>query len=315
MAQPTLRDVHVDEVLTEISIRYKNPLYIADEVFPIVFVAKQTDKIRIYTKSYWFRDEARVRGPGEEVFRSGYELDTSTTYYCQGYAIGKDIPDEIRRNADEGIDLDREATEWVTDRLQMRRERQFVSEFFRTGVWATDVTLSGTSQWSDYAESTPIVDIRQAKEIILEATGIEPNTLVLGYQVYNKLLDHPAFTERIKYTQTGIVTADLIARVVDIDRVLVARNIYETAQEGAPSSMAFNWGKHALILYVPPRPSILEPAAGYTFVWRPLGGAGVQVINTRRDAARYTDVVEGFTWFDQVKLAADLGYFIENAVA
>jgi len=79
--------------------------------------------------------------------------------------------------------------------------------------------------------------------------------------------------------------------------------------------MAFNWGKHALILYVPPRPSILEPAAGYTFVWRPLGGAGVQVINTRRDAARYTDVVEGFTWFDQVKLAADLGYFIENAVA
>jgi len=313
--QPTLRDVHVDQVLTEISIRYRNPLYIADQVFPIVYVGKQTNKIRIYTKSYWFRDEARLRGPGEEVFRSGYELDTSTTYYCEGYAIGKDIPDEIRANADEGIDLDREATEWVTDRLLLRRERKFVEDFFRTGVWATDVTLTGTAQWSDYAESTPIEDIRKAKETILSSTGVEPNTLVLGYQVYNKLLDHPAFTERIKYTQTGIVTADLIARVVDIDRVLVARSIYETAQEGAPSSMAFTFGKHALVLYVAERPSILEPSAGYTFIWRPLGGAGNQIIATRRDEARYTDVVEGFTWFDQVVLGADLGYFIENAVA
>lgn len=313
MAQPTLRDVHVDEVLSEISIRYRNETYIADEIFPLVTVGKQSNKIRKYTKSYWFRDEARIRAPGEQVHESGYEIDNSTTYYAENYAIGKPIPDELRANADEGIDLEREATEWVTDKLQLKRERSWASDFFTTGVWGTDLTVS--PQWDSFSDSTPIVDIRTGKETIHDNTGIEPNTLVLGRAVFNSLIDHPAFTERIKYTETGIVTTDLLSRILELDRVLVARAVYETAAEGETSSMSAAFGKNALLMYVEPAPSILRPSAGYTLVWKPLGGAGPQVIQMRRNEERYSDVIDGLTWYDQKALGTDLGYFFSNAVA
>jgi hypothetical protein len=43
MASPTLKDLHVNSVLTNISIAYRNDAYIADRVFPMVNVGKQSD--------------------------------------------------------------------------------------------------------------------------------------------------------------------------------------------------------------------------------------------------------------------------------
>ena len=44
MANPGVHDVHIDGPLGNISIAYKNTQYLADQVFPVVPVAKQSDK-------------------------------------------------------------------------------------------------------------------------------------------------------------------------------------------------------------------------------------------------------------------------------
>ena len=41
---PTMSDVHIDAALSELSIAYKNKSFIADQVFPLVTVEKQSDK-------------------------------------------------------------------------------------------------------------------------------------------------------------------------------------------------------------------------------------------------------------------------------
>ena len=64
MPDPTPRDLHVDQLLTQISIAFKNPSYIADQMFPMVPVRKQSDKIPKYDQSFWFRDQAVIRAPG-----------------------------------------------------------------------------------------------------------------------------------------------------------------------------------------------------------------------------------------------------------
>jgi hypothetical protein len=66
---------------------------------------------------------------------------------------------------------------------------------------------------------------------------------------------------------------------------------------------------------VAPRPSLLEPSAGYTFVWNPMGGAGPQIINQRRDEARHCDVVEALGWWDSKITATDCGYFFSSVTA
>ena len=51
MATPTVNDVHINAAMGNVSIAYKNGLYIADQVFPIIPVAKKSDFYFVYTAS------------------------------------------------------------------------------------------------------------------------------------------------------------------------------------------------------------------------------------------------------------------------
>jgi len=275
-------------------------------------------KVGQLSNRLWFRDEAARRAPGEEAKRSGWNIDKTNTFYCDNFALGKDIPDEVRAGADSLYTLDREATIFVTDRLQLQRDVKFAATAFITGVWGTTVTgNSSFTYWDTYASSDPISDVHDGVETILQNTGKVANTLLMGFQVFNELQDHPDFLDRIKYTNVGIVTEDLMARVFGVERVIVARPIYTTdLQLNTIAAYSFIFGKNALLAYVAPRPSLMEPSAGYTFWWDGgFGGNGPQIISNRRDGARHTDVVEGFSWYDQVLTSTDCGYFFLTAVS
>jgi len=50
--RPTPRDAHLDSALTSVSIAYRNPTYIADQVFPTVGVNKQSDYYFVNTGDF-----------------------------------------------------------------------------------------------------------------------------------------------------------------------------------------------------------------------------------------------------------------------
>ena len=83
MPQPTREDVHVDAILTQISVAYIQAAenFIASRAFPIIGVDKQSDKYFVWTKEDWFRDEAQKRGDGEESAGSGMNLSTDNYYW------------------------------------------------------------------------------------------------------------------------------------------------------------------------------------------------------------------------------------------
>jgi len=137
MPQPTRADVHVNRPLTNVMVAYMQDLkaFIADKVFPIVPVMKQSDRYFKYTKGDWFRDEAKKRAPGTESAGGGFTIDNTPTYFADKYAFHKDVDDDTRQNADQPLNLDRDATNFVTRRLLLRRERAFVTNYFGTGIW------------------------------------------------------------------------------------------------------------------------------------------------------------------------------------
>jgi len=318
MPNPVASTLHIDQLLTNISIGYKNPEYIADQIFPIVPVQKQSDIIPQYDQSHWFRDEAKLRAPGTKSAGGGWKVTTTAKYFCDRYSIRKEIDDETRKNADAPFNLDRDAVEWVTDKLQMRREVAFATNFFTTGVWGTDKTGgSDFTQWSDYANSSPLTDIDSYKDTVEALIGREPNVFVMGKEVWLKLKWHPDLVDLIKYTQRGQVTVDLFKALTEFNKVLIGRAIYTTSAEGtAEASVSYSriWGKNALMIYVPERPSLLTPAAGYTFVWQVVPNA-LQYIKRMRDEEREVDIIEGNTYFDQKITGANAGLFISGAVA
>lgn len=326
MPQPTRGDVHVNQPLTNISIAYIQDQnnFIADKVFPNIPVPKQSDRYFVYDRSSWFRDEAQLRAPGTESAGGGWDIDNTPTYYANVWAIHKDVDDQIRANADSPINMDRDSTEWVTQQLMIRREKAWASKYFAQSIWATDrqgvaAGPTGTQflQWDDPA-ATPIEDITTSALNVEQLTGFRPNTLVLSPYVFNAIKNNADVIDRVKYTQTGVVTTDMLAGLFEVDRVLVARGVNDTANEGATSVYDYIISnKAALLVYSNPRPSILQPSGGYTFSWNGLLGAGAagNRIKRFRMEELSSDRIEGEMAFDQKLIAADLGVFFYDAIS
>jgi hypothetical protein len=316
MPQPTSQQVHVDAILTNISVAYmqQQANFIASRVFPIVPVSKQSDKFFTYTKNDWFRDEAQRRADATESAGGGYGLSTDT-YHADVFAFHKDIGDQTRANADAPIQVDREAAEFVTMRLLLKMETQFVSSFFTTGVWGTDSTPSNL--WSDYTSSDPLGDVEDGKRAILSTTGFEPNTLVLGYDVFRSLKNHPDLVDRIKYTSSQTLTEGLMASLFDIPRVMVAKAVKATNNEGATQAYDFTHGKNALLTYSAPSAGLLQPSGGYVMSWTGVSGGLGQTIGTSRIRMEQfkADRIEGEMSFDMKVIGSDLGYFFNACVA
>src|ERR1019366_2893641 len=195
-AQPTPGDAHVNAPLTNISVAtmLDQNLFIADKAFPQVPVPNKSDLYYIFTQGDFLRNQARVRAPGTESAGSGFSLSTDS-YSAVVKALHKDVDDQLRANADSVLQLDRAATEWVTQQMMIARETDWATAFWATGKWGTDMIGQNTAathsssqfvQWDDNstAKSNPASDVDYGKGLILASTGMIANTLVLDYYTF-----------------------------------------------------------------------------------------------------------------------------------
>lgn len=319
MPNPTPGDVHVNRPLTNISTRYMNRAsnFIASRAFPLVSSDKQSNIFFTYPKGIWFKSEARPRAPGTETPGIGYDVEQDT-FYCVVKGVHKDIEDQTRANQDQPLNEDQAASELVTQNMLIRREKDFHDAYFTTGIWATDVAGSAlTAYWDDYSTpSTPILDIQTQIDAIEAATGFTPNKLTLAKDVWSALKNNPDFIDRMSNDSVKIVQPQLLANILELDEVLIARTVENTALEGATASMSHIFSDGALLTYSPPNPSINWPSAGYIFSWT--GYLGASPAGTRIKRYRMeqyaSDRVEGEIANDHKLVAADLGCFFNGVL-
>jgi len=329
MPQPSMTSVHVNRPLTQMSVAYIQSAsnFIADRVFPIVPVAKQSDLYFKYKKAAWFRSMAQLRAPSTESAGGGWELDQDT-YFAHKYAVHKDIDDDIRANEDTPLSMDRDATAWVTMQMLIHREAKFIAAVMGGSIWGTDLTgvASGptANQFLQFNDdlADPVITVQSARLNVARRTGFMPNTMVIGPDVLLQLQNSPSILDRIKYTQRGVVTADLIASLFDVDRVFVPYAVENTTVEGtsteeSAASFNFMYGKAMWMGYVNPSPSILTPSAGYTFAWTGLSGAGAfgNRIKRMRMEPIQSDRIEAEMAYDIKVVASDVGVYFASAVA
>ena len=331
MPQPTERDLHVDGLLSNVSIGYMNEpsSYVADVIFPVIYSDKQSDKIAKYVKSDWFRDEAGMRAPLTESAGGGFGIETPDTFYADEWAFHKDIADEDVVNADEVFDVEDDAVSYCVEKLRLSRERRWATAFWGTGIWDKDLEgqtdAPGTDEfrvWDDYTNSTPISDITDAKVVIRAATGLLPNTLIVSERTHMALKDHSDIVDRFKYTQQGVLTEQLLAKVFEIDRYIVGKALYATNAEGATDALSYILGQYdALLLYVAPRPSKRRPSAGYTVRWNRPTQNGIEGDRLESTVRRYNlpklggTRIECSVYEDLKLIATACGCFFHNAIA
>ena len=327
-------DVHVNRPLTNISVAYMQSagVFVASRVFPNIPVAKQSDAYFAYDRGEFNRDAMEERAPATESAGGTYKIGNDV-YYSRVYAYHKDVPDQVRANQDSPINLDREATEFVTRKGLIKREVTWVDAYFKTGVWAFNVvgatsrssnldpsgaSANGVLYWND-ANSTPIEDVRLLKWLVLEETGFMPNTLTLGRPVFDVLVDHGDIVGRLDRGQTAgpaMANRESLAALFEVDEVLVMDAIQNTAREGQDADHSFIGGKHALLSYRPATPGILTPSAGYTFSWNGYVGASDQGVRIKRFRMEElaSDRIEAEAAYDQKLISGDLAAFFNGIV-
>ena len=327
--QPSRSDVHVNRPLTQMShaMYQEQSAFVADQVFPNIPVQKISDRYFVIPHGDANRDDMQERPPSTESHGSTYTVDSTPTYACKTWALHKDVDDQVRANTDQPLDPDRNATRFLVTKALIRREKTWVANYFTTSKWGTDLTGKAAApganeflQWND-ANSDPIIDIRKANRLIHQGTGFRANTLVLTRDVWDTLADHPDLVARINAGQTpggpAIVLRQNLARILELDRVLVMDSIENTAAQGQTAVHAFIASKKALLIYAAPNPGIEVPSGGYTFSWVGYMGAtpmGWRISTLRADLIK-SDRHEIEMSYDQKLVSTALGVFFTAAIA
>ncbi len=311
---PETSQVHVDVALTHVSVAYKNAAFAAELIAPPVAVRKQSGKYFVYdAQRETLRRSDDRRAPGAEANEVDFALSTDS-YYCEDHALEAAIPDEERDNADPAIQPGIDHTEFLMDKIALNQEIELASLILGDAS-APGETLSGDGQWSS-ANSDPVAAVEARKSAILAATQLAPNTLVLPYEVFAKVRLHAKVAERFKYVESAAPGVEGLARLFDVERVIVPRALKNTAAPGQAASASFVWGKNAFLCHVPASPAPKRAAFAYTFVWgQAPGSIGGRIVERWRENRRKADMIRVQKYYDLKVISYGAIYLWKSAVA
>ena len=330
MSNPTPRDVQiVDRLMTNFSLMYmlNKADFLNRTVFPTIPVEFQTGIYATYPKGFFLRNEMKVRpltGTPEYI---DYQI-SNQNYRVDEYAVGKKIDDRVRANAVDPLGPDRASTVLLSNNAIINWEEKFAANFFQPGIWTNQyagvATGPTTGQFLQFnqAGADPIGYIQGLSDSMDQATGYRPNVLTLGTAVYRALVNSPQLINRIVYSQRGVITEELLASLLGVDRINVARGVHNVAKEGQPDNITrIADPKSFLLSYADTSGNVTTDTitAGANFAWtslipgatNALGG----VITRGRDVEAYSDWLHIRQAFGQAVVAPDLGIFATNAVS
>jgi hypothetical protein len=287
--------VHLDQILTNVSIGWPNNALVGERLFPTVTVNKQSGKYYIFGREAWLTETSDLRAPGTEANEVPGFTVSNDTFYAQEHALQIAVTDEEREMVDSPFAPERDGTNLVTSKIWLAREVAMQTLVSVAANYASGLstTLVGTAQWSDYTgASHPIKDIRTAMRAVHAKVFFEPNTAIIPYVVMSYMEDHPDLIARIQYAERAILTPEIIAAIVGIQNVIVPGVALATGPVGALGNAVtagYLWGKDVVLAWVPSSPGLKIPAFAYEFAWT-FGGTP-QVVDRWREEKRASDLL------------------------
>ena len=191
--------------LTAVAIGYRNPdvAMIADRVLPrVVKTAKRFAYTSFPLAEAYTLPATRVGRKSEPTM-----VDFTgqiVTAECVDWGLDDLVPNDeveawdmmVSRLSGSGMGVPggsagplEKATSLLTSLVMLDREQRVANLVFNTASYAAGqfATLSGTSQWSDFANSNPLDAILVAMDVPI----FRPNMVVMGQAVWTKVRQHP----------------------------------------------------------------------------------------------------------------------------
>lgn len=263
----TAKDLHVDKVLTQFANGYRPEGMIADMIFPVVAVDKQTDIYLEADRGRILRRQQTARSPGNEARRVERDFG-SATYHCKNYALKDMVTIEDKANTDPSMIFAKAETkaQGVLDDLFLDWEIRVLDQVKNTSNVGSSAAVS--SGWNDAGD--PLGDVNTAIDNVRYANGKRANSVLFGPEAWDSFRRDSTVRNLILGTNNGggYVNEEQVRNLLNVDKVLVSEGFENSADDGQTESLNSIFGDNVLVYYVPASPTIEQPSFGYSIRWQ-----------------------------------------------
>jgi len=251
--------------------------YIGMELMPIFRVREYMASYPVIPKEALFNLLDTARGPTGSYNRADDEFE-------EGFY--KTVENGLERRVDDRFSAmysSKFAYEMTIANILMRdilraQEYRVANKLFSETNFKNAIA-AGTA-WETVATASPKDDVATGKES-LRSNGIIPNTLAMSYGTFLDVTKNAEVKTQIYQlfpdtAKTGQVSIEHLKAYFDVERVLVAGALKNTAKRGQDASLSGIWPDTYALLCKTSDGDISEPCIGRTFLWNE--GAGEEVI-------------------------------------
>lgn len=197
---------------------------------------------------------------------------------------------------------------FVTDGLLQEKEHELADVMTDSASWpAANVTTPG-DLW-DTASGDPAGDIIAKRNLVRKGALRKPNHLFISDDAWDAVVLNPNVRAQINPTNSAVVTEEMFASLIGVDKVFVMSAVTLTSNEGQTDVEDFIWTGHAFLLYVNPAPRGAITTFGFTREVKPMRGAPEPKTDT------LFDEVTGLWHYDQLFVNFGAGVFFEQVIS
>lgn len=306
MANTPLRSqLHVDQLLSNVAVKYNNSRFIHDQVFPMVAVNKQSDLYRTYNRNWVIPETNRAIGglAKEQEFEIG-----NASYSLEKHALKAYVADTAAENYDI-TDLRADVTIDLVEKILMRKELQCAA-LFTTTSWSLGASLAAGDTWVT-GSALPINLFDTAMSTVVSNSGVKPNYAIIPLDSYNALKNHTTIVDRVKYTSRELSPA-IVGALIGVTDLLVPDMYYDSGLYGASAAagaVQSIWKTDfAFLGYKPAAAGFMALSSGYMFQ------RSKPLVRRWREEEREADAIEVDCEFSFKVVASLTGYYINNTI-
>lgn len=254
----------VDKLLTQASSMIVPYGYVSESILPPINVVQKTGKLALYGTNH-LRIETTVSG-GRGQYKRVDSVTRSTSSYSVVSNGLEDIvtPDDMV-NVEAPYDAELDVVVGLTNLLWLKKEKGLADSLTSTSTITQNTTLVTANQFNDYLASDPISKFNTARSTVRTGCGFPANGAVMDWAVWNTLRFHPQMLDALGFKQNrpGGLQEDEMAKALGVEKIYIAKAVYESAAEGQTSSIAPVWGKHIVFFFCPDTAMRYQTGLGY----------------------------------------------------
>lgn len=304
----------VDKLLTNVSSAIVPEGYISESLFPGIKVKQTTGLLGKYGQQHLKITNTVMSGEGKARRVKPIVRDTDS-YNIDDHGIEGVITKRDRDNVERPFEAERDEVMGLTNIMWADKEQGLATVLADPAVLTQNVTLAGAGQLNAYNTSDPIGVFQDARIAVRNGSSLPPNTAFMDWEVAQQLRFHPALLESLGFTQKrpGGLSMEELAKAMLVDKLLIAKAMFDPAREGQTDSLQAIWGKHIWFAMLPKVSSTYQVSLGYHLTVR--GEKPRQVFKSPiNNPPKATSIIltDNYQFFLTNVLA---GYLIEDAIA